>query len=81
MTNENKRFTIDDERIKDNRSPNCYIEYYKGLVPIVDLLNKLHEEKEQLEKENAILKITIARNESYISRVTHKGEWKNTTKP
>lgn len=48
---------------------------------VVDKLNKLHEEKEQLEKENAILKITIARNESYISRVTHKGEWKNTTQP
>lgn len=50
MTNENKRFTIDDERIKDNRSPNCYIEYYKGLVPIVDLLNNLQEERDYFER-------------------------------
>ena len=38
----NKRFTIDEDKIKDNQSPYCYIEYYKGLVPIVDLLNELN---------------------------------------
>ena len=37
-----KRFTIDEDKIKDNQSPYCYIEYYKGLVPIVDLLNELN---------------------------------------
>ena len=26
-------------------------------------------------------KYTIGRNESYITRLNHKGEWKDTTKP
>jgi hypothetical protein len=48
---ENKRFTIDEDKIKDNQSPYCYIEYYKGLVPIVDLLNELHEENQKLKRQ------------------------------
>ena len=46
---ENKRFTLDEDRIQDNQSPCCYIEYYKGLIPIVDLLNELAEEKKELQ--------------------------------
>ena len=52
----NKRFTLDEDRIKDNQSPCCYIEYYKGLIPIVDLLNELAEENQLLKKEIERLK-------------------------
>jgi len=45
-----------------------------------DLLNELHEEKEELKKENQMLKHTIGRNETYIARLTHKGEWKDTSR-
>lgn len=40
------------------------------------LLNELLEENEELKKENNMLKTTIARNESYIQQLTHKGGWK-----
>lgn len=40
---------------------------------------QLQKENEQLKEENNMLKITIARNEAYIERITHKGEWKNTS--
>ena len=56
---ENKRFTLNEDRIKDNQSPCCYIEYYKGLIPIVDLLNELAEENNELKKENEQLKDLI----------------------
>lgn len=46
---------------------------------VAELLNELHKENEQLKSENNILKITIARNEAYIERITHKGEWSNTS--
>lgn len=56
---ENKRFTLDEDRIKDNQSPCCYIEYYKGLIPIVDLLNELAEENMMLKGENAHYKLLL----------------------
>ena len=59
MMIENKRFTIDKDKIKDNQSPYCYIEYYKGLVPIVDLLNELAEENMMLKGENAHYKLLL----------------------
>lgn len=39
-------------------------------------LNRLTEENEQLKSEINMLKITIGRNEGYIDRLTHKGEWR-----
>lgn len=48
---------------------------------LLELLNKLADENEQLKKENQMLKHTIGRNENYIARITHKGEWKDTSKP
>ena len=59
---ENKRFTLDEDRIQDNQSPCCYIEYYKGLIPIVDLLNELAEENQQLKNDCSIL---VQSNQEY----------------
>ena len=42
------------------------------LERVVDLLN----ENEQLKSEINMLKTTIGRNEGYIDRLTHKGEWR-----
>lgn len=39
-------------------------------------LKKLVKENEQLKSEINMLKITIGRNEGYINRLTHTGEWK-----
>ena len=39
-------------------------------------LKKLKKKNEQLKSEINILKITIGRNEGYINRLTHTGEWK-----
>lgn len=55
-------FTYNDEKITDDE--------------IKDLVNQLLEENEELKKENNMLKTTIARNESYIQQLTHKGGWK-----
>ena len=43
---------------------------------IVDRLNQLTAENEQLKQEINMLKTTIWRNEGYIDRLTHKGEWR-----
>jgi len=50
---------------------------------VVDLLNELATKCSQLKKENEqlkseidMLKTTIGRNEGYIDRLTHKGEWR-----
>lgn len=50
--NSDKRFTLEGNRIKDNQSPSCYIEYYNGLISIVHLLNKMNKENQELKKEN-----------------------------
>lgn len=39
-------------------------------------LKKLKKKNEQLKSEINMLKITIGRNEGYINRLTHTGEWK-----
>lgn len=41
-----------------------------------DRYRKLKEENEQLKSEINMLKTTIGRNEGYIDRLTHKGEWR-----
>lgn len=43
---------------------------------VCDRLNFIIDENEELKKENNMLKTTIARNESYIQQLTHKGGWK-----
>ena len=42
----------------------------------VTRLNRLTEENEQLKSEINMLKTTIGRNEAYIKRIKHQGEWK-----
>lgn len=57
-------------------------EHLKAEVYILqdDILNKrvrnLIEENKQLKSEINMLKTTIGRNEGYIDRLTHKGEWR-----
>lgn len=41
-----------------------------------ELLNELNDENEQLKSEINMLKTTIGRNEEYIYRLTHTGEWR-----
>ena len=42
---------------------------------VVYLMNQLNDENIKLKEEIQMLKITISRNEQYIDRLTHKGEW------
>ena len=56
---------------KDNQFP-VYFCFHK----IIDLLNELNDENERLKSEINMLKTTIDRNEGYIDRITHKGEWR-----
>lgn len=72
-----KRFFMSGYAIWDSQNDNRRV----SSETACKLLNELHEEKEQLKKENQMLKHTIGRNENYIARLTHKGEWKDTTKP
>ena len=39
-------------------------------------IDELYKENEQLKSEINMLKTTIGRNEAYIERLTHKGEWR-----
>ena len=39
-------------------------------------LQRVEKENEQLKSEINMLKTTIGRNEAYIERLTHKGEWR-----
>ena len=56
---------------KDNQFP-VYVCFHN----IIDLLNELNDENERLKSEINMLKTTIDRNEGYIDRITHKGEWR-----
>lgn len=54
---------------------------------IIDVLNELATKCSKLEKENEhlkseinMLKTTIGRNEVYIERLTHNGDWAHTAK-
>lgn len=62
-----------------------YVDEYHTDTPlrndeVVNLLNRLTKENEQLKSEINMLKTTISRNEAYIKRLTHKGEWKRSCK-
>ena len=55
---ENKRFTISGDRsISDHHKKRLYdLSNFDGVISVNECLNELHEEKEQLEKENKQLK-------------------------
>ena len=78
----NERFTIETEGITDKEAVwegdrvICFVEDKECIEKLVDLLNVFYDENEELKKENNMLKTTIARNESYIQQLTHKGGWK-----
>lgn len=69
----NKRFELDSE-VGFIDTQKCGGDTMTPFEVVVKL-NKLNEENEQLKSEINMLKITIARNESYIEKITHKGEW------
>ena len=52
----------------------CFIEPQAEVI--VNMLNELNDENEQLKSEINMLKTTIGRNEGYIDRLTHNGEWR-----
>ena len=47
----------------------------RGLIAYKEALNELSKEDEKLKSEIKMLKLTIARNEAYITRLTKKGKW------
>jgi len=55
----------------------CCTKVYEKTSDIIDLLNELHDENEQLKNEINMLRTTIARNESYLKRITEISEWSN----
>ena len=46
------------------------------ILKLTGLLNSQYEEITKLKSEINMLKTTISRNEAYIERLTHKGEWR-----
>lgn len=84
----NKRFTtqriykgFDGEKIYEW----CVMDYDNILLrlttrmdckDVCEVLNSFHEENLKLKSENNMLRTTIGRNEAYIDRLTHKGEWR-----
>ena len=87
-----KRFTTDngsheDVCLVDNLTKKEYESNFEDMVSLMnDIWNqtqrfekhnqRLEKENEQLKSEINMLKTTIGRNEGYIDRLTHKGEWK-----
>ena len=52
-------------------------EIYEQLKKTENNYKSLLKENDELKKENKMLKTTIARNEEYINRITHKGKWRD----
>lgn len=87
-----KRFTTDngsheDVCLVDNLTKKEYESNFEDMVSLMnDIWNqtqrfekhnqRLEKENEQLKAEINMLKTTIGRNEGYIDRLTHKGEWR-----
>ena len=83
----NKRFTVHivfynsektegEIELKDNGQPLLISESIDDVRCLKDLLNCLNDENEKLRSEINMLKTTIGRNEGYIDRLTHTGEWR-----
>ena len=50
---------------------------YDELKTRTSLQHQLEEENQKLRNEINMLKVTIGRNESYINRLTHQSDWRN----
>lgn len=66
-----------------NHFHDAWFDVHEGLEQISKEYDELHEKNilllrknEQLKSEINMLKTTISRNEGYIDRLTHKGEWR-----
>lgn len=73
---ENKRFIAVDECVMQDNEVYVVCKGEHNADVVTTAMNELIEENEELKKENAMLKTTIARNEAYIERMKHKGEWR-----
>lgn len=73
---EKKRFTMYQNTIYDDGHIINAFECMKLLNWFDRKNDELIEENEQLKSEINMLKTTIGRNEGYIDRLTHKGEWR-----
>lgn len=65
-----------DAELKDKGQPILLSQNIDDMRYLKNLLNELHEENIKLKSENNMLRNTIGRNEAYIERLTHKGEWR-----
>ena len=74
--NQTQRFEKHNQRLeKENEQLKKDLEEYCNFS-LHDVLDKKNKEIEQLKSEINMLKTTIGRNEGYIDRLTHKGEWR-----
>ena len=73
-----KRFTLREPKVDNNIGCSEIADNGEWISygEIVELLNNLIDENKQLKSEINMLKITIGRNEGYIDRLTHTGEWR-----
>lgn len=69
------QYNVHKNTIEENGKFVAYVNSVDG-VRIAKKLNVLQKENEQLKSEINMLKTTIGRNEGYIDRLTHKGEWR-----
>jgi len=85
LKEENEQLKIKLENVEDARKSykedwkacTAYCDEYKNEIhDLKDNINGLLEKNEQLKQEINMLKTTIGRNEEYIDRLTHKGEWR-----
>lgn len=79
LKKENERLKKEIEHLRTGRS-NWKITASEEIIEKESLMKQIVELKQknrQLNSENKMLKYTIARNESYIERLTHKEEWSN----
>lgn len=72
-----KRFTHNGVVIVDHLKKDLiYIDGDENLLDFAEYMDKLQSENIQLKNEINMLKVTLARNEAYIDRLTHTSEWK-----
>lgn len=66
----------ENEQLKQENERLCNFNLHILLDEKNKKIKQLNDENEQLKSEINMLKTTIGRNEGYIDRLTHKGEWR-----
>ena len=71
LEKENEQLRVQLNLCSDQRN-----EFHRIAREKANRVGKLEKENEQLKSEINMLKTTIGRNEGYIDRLTHTGEWR-----